>query len=170
MIWNNTDIKHDTCCSNNLCSLLLTQHKTGLLSCLIWTVETALFTPVGSSALNSAVRTGLKSTVDNNVHRVQHNTVHVCSEQYCMFRPVDNLQQVVRFYAWRVSGWWRSILLNWNSTQKTKNVVIGYIYRHPFNDRAQFLDILEDKMIKLNKKGREIFILGGINIDFFKID
>ena len=65
------------------CSLLLTQHKTGLLSCLIWTVETALFTPVGSSALNSAVRTGLNSTVDNNVHRVQHNTVHACFEQYC---------------------------------------------------------------------------------------
>ena len=55
----------------------------GLLSCLICTVRTALFTPVGSSALNSAVRTGLNSTVDNNVHRVQHNTVHACSEQHC---------------------------------------------------------------------------------------
>ena len=65
------------------CSLLLARHKTGLLSCLIWTVETALFTPVGSSALNSAVQTGLNSPVDNTVHRVQHNTVHACSEQYC---------------------------------------------------------------------------------------
>ena len=82
MIWNNTDIKHDTCCSNNLFQICW-QHKTGLLSCSMCTVRTALFTPVGSSALNSAVRTGLNNTVDNNVHRVQHNTVHACSEQYC---------------------------------------------------------------------------------------
>ena len=64
-------------------SNLLTQPKTGLLSCLICTVRAALFTPVGSSALNSAVRTDLNNTVDNNAHRVQHNTVHVCSEQHC---------------------------------------------------------------------------------------
>ena len=31
--------------------------------------------------------------------------------------------------------------------KRQKNVVIGSIYRHPFNDRAQFLDILKDKMI-----------------------
>ena len=84
MIWNNTDIKHDTCCSNNLFWNLLTQHKTGLPSCLICTVRTTLFTPVGSSALNSAVRTDLNNNVDNNVHRVQHNTVHPCSEQHCL--------------------------------------------------------------------------------------
>ena len=52
--------------------------------------------------------------------------------------------------------------------KRQKNVVIGSIYRHPFNDRAQFLDILKDKMIKLNNYGREIFILGDINIDFLK--
>ena len=70
-------------CVNKPFSNLLTQHKTGLLSCLICTVRTVLFTPVGSSALNSAVRTDLNNTVDNNVHRVQHNTVHACSEQHC---------------------------------------------------------------------------------------
>ena len=75
MIWNNTDIKHDTCCSNNHFWNLFTQHKTGLLSCLICTVRTALFTPVGSVR---AVRTDLNNTVDNNVHRVQHNTVYAC--------------------------------------------------------------------------------------------
>ena len=70
----------------------------GLLSCLICTVRTALFTPVGSWALNSAVRTYLNNTVDNNVYRMQHNTVHACSRT-ALFTPVDNLQQVVRFYA-----------------------------------------------------------------------
>ena len=86
------------------CSLLLTQHKTGLLSCLILTVETALFTPVGSSALNSGVRTGLNSTVDNNAC-LQGAAQH-CSRLFrtVLFRPVDNLQQVVRFYQWRRHG------------------------------------------------------------------
>ena len=87
MIWNNTDIKHDTCCSNNL----LTQHKTGLLSCLICTVRTALFTPVGSSALN-------RQCCSNRPE--QHCWQH-CSRLFrtALFTPVDNLQQVVRFYA-----------------------------------------------------------------------
>ena len=52
--------------------------------------------------------------------------------------------------------------------KRQKNVVIGSIYRHPFNDRAQFLDILKDKMINLSNKGREIFVLGD-KYRFFKI-
>ena len=44
-------------------SNLLTQHRTGLLSCLICTVRTALSTPFGSSALDSAVRTDLLTTM-----------------------------------------------------------------------------------------------------------
>ena len=78
MIWNNTDIKHDTCCSNNL----LTQHKTGLLSCLICTVRTALFTPVGSSepwtVLLEETWTTLLTTMFTG-----------CST--ALFIPVDNL-------------------------------------------------------------------------------
>ena len=52
--------------------------------------------------------------------------------------------------------------------EKLKNVVIGCIYRHPLNDRQHFLESLREQLENLNNKGKEVFILGDINIDFLK--
>lgn len=52
--------------------------------------------------------------------------------------------------------------------EKLKNAVIGCLYRHPSNDRQQFLQTLREQLDNLNNKGKEIFILGDINVDFLK--
>ena len=44
----------------------------------------------------------------------------------------------------------------------------GCIYRHPSNDRQYFLETLREQLDKLNNKGKEVFILGDINVDFLK--
>ena len=52
--------------------------------------------------------------------------------------------------------------------KKLKSVVIGCIYRHPSNDRQHFLETLREQLENLNNKGKEVFILGDINVDFLK--
>ena len=52
--------------------------------------------------------------------------------------------------------------------EKLKKIVIGCIYRHPSNDRERFLENPKERLDKLNNKGKGVFILGDINIDFLK--
>ena len=52
--------------------------------------------------------------------------------------------------------------------EKLKNVVIGCIYRHPSNDRQHFLETLREQLDNLNNKGKEVCILGDIDVDFLK--
>lgn len=52
--------------------------------------------------------------------------------------------------------------------EKLKNAVIGCLYGHPSNDRQQFLQTRREQLDNLNNKGKEIFILGDINVDFLK--
>ena len=48
--------------------------------------------------------------------------------------------------------------------------MIGCIYRHPSNDRQHFLETLREQLDNLNNEGKEVFILGDINVDFLKYD
>ena len=49
-----------------------------------------------------------------------------------------------------------------------KNIVIGCIYRHPNSDRTLFYDTLKKQLETLNSKGKEVLLLGDVNIDFLK--
>ena len=46
--------------------------------------------------------------------------------------------------------------------------MIGCVYWHPSNDRQHFLETLREQLDNLNNKGKEVFILGDINVDFLK--
>ena len=49
--------------------------------------------------------------------------------------------------------------------KKQKSIVIGCIYRHPGRECDHFNDTLRDQFIELNNKGKEVFVLGDININ-----
>lgn len=51
--------------------------------------------------------------------------------------------------------------------QKQKNMIIGCIYRHPSSDCTEFCETLKEQLNDLNNSGKEIFILGDININLF---
>jgi len=51
---------------------------------------------------------------------------------------------------------------------QTKNIVIGCVYRHLKSDRSLFYETLKKQSESLNSKGKEVLILGDINIDFLK--
>ena len=51
---------------------------------------------------------------------------------------------------------------------KQKNVVIGCIKRHPKSDRSLFYETLKKQLESLNSKGKEVLIVGDVNIDFLK--
>ena len=51
---------------------------------------------------------------------------------------------------------------------KQKNIVIGCIYQHPKSDRSLFYETLKKQLESLNSKGKEVLILGDVNIDFLK--
>ena len=50
--------------------------------------------------------------------------------------------------------------------KKQKNVVVGCVYRHPSKDCTNLHAILKDQLCNLNNKGKEVFVLGDININF----
>ena len=96
MIWNKTDINHDTCCSNNLFHIcwhnikqdyyhawyvLLEQYCSRRLVHHPWTV---LFEQTWTTLLTT-MSTGCSTT---------------------LFTPGDNLQQVVRFHACNTNNLW----------------------------------------------------------------
>ena len=49
--------------------------------------------------------------------------------------------------------------------EKEKNIVIGCIYRHPTKDCAKLQNALKEQLSNLNNKGKEVFVLGDININ-----
>ena len=51
---------------------------------------------------------------------------------------------------------------------KQNNIVIGCIYRHPKSDRSLFYETLKKQLETLNSKGKEVLLLGDVNIDFLK--
>ena len=51
---------------------------------------------------------------------------------------------------------------------QTKNIVIGCVYRHPKSNRSLFHETLKKQLDSLNSKGKEVMILGDVNIDFLK--
>ena len=56
-----------------------------------------------------------------------------------------------------------------DSTKKSKNqMVIGCVYRHPNSNIENFTEQLDDMLRYLNQCKYDVFILGDINIDFFK--
>ena len=48
--------------------------------------------------------------------------------------------------------------------KKQKNIVVGCIYRHPSKDCANFHDTLKEQLCNLNNKGKEVFVLGDIQL------
>ena len=109
MIWNNTDIKHDTCCSNNLFQIcwhnikqdcyhalyvLLEQHYSHLLVHQPWTVP---FQQTSTTLLTTMF------------HRVQHNTVHACSEQHCSLRLLTTCNRLSIFTRVSATVIWDSL-------------------------------------------------------------
>jgi len=49
--------------------------------------------------------------------------------------------------------------------EKEKNIVIGCSYRHPTKDCAKLHNAQKEQLFNLNNKGKEVFILGDININ-----
>ena len=52
-----------------------------------------------------------------------------------------------------------------NMPEKEKYIVIGCIYRHPTKDCAKLHNALKEQLSKLNNRGKEVFLLGFLNID-----
>ena len=81
---------------------------------------------------------------------------------YCLHRP----NMVSNSLPWRfdkVESCWIEI-----RREKLKKIVIECINRHPWNDREHFLESPKQRLDKLNNKGKELFIVDDINIDFLK--
>ena len=53
---------------------------------------------------------------------------------------------------------------------KSKNIVIGCVYRHPRYNLKEFISYLEKCLNKLGKENKEIYICGDFNIDLLKIE
>ena len=54
---------------------------------------------------------------------------------------------------------------------KSKNIIIGCIYRHPhYNSLQEFTQYMINTLLKLNKENKEIYICGDFNIDLLKYD
>lgn len=52
-----------------------------------------------------------------------------------------------------------------SACHKQKNIVIGCIYRHPKSDRSLFYETFKKQLETLDSKGKEVLILGNVNID-----
>ena len=50
--------------------------------------------------------------------------------------------------------------------EKENNIVIACIYRHPSTDCAKLHNALKAQLFNLNNKGKEVFVLVDININF----
>ena len=53
---------------------------------------------------------------------------------------------------------------------RSKNIVIASIYRHPHNNFNEFFQYLENCVIKVVKENKELYICGDFNFDLVKID
>ena len=61
----------------------------------------------------------------------------------------------------RIKSCWVEI-----TRKKQKNIVVGCIYRHRSKDCANFHNALKEQLCNLNNSGKEVFVLGDININF----
>lgn len=48
-------------------------------------------------------------------------------------------------------------------------MIVGSIYRHPSSNRDNFISQLENLISSLNQSKHQVFILGDMNIHFFKV-
>ena len=51
---------------------------------------------------------------------------------------------------------------------KQKNVVIGFIYRHPHQNLECFYQAVNSYLKMLNNEGCEVYLTGEMNFDFFR--
>ena len=56
------------------------------------------------------------------------------------------------------------------TNNKSKNIVIGCIYRHPRYNINEFLTYIEKCLNVLGKENKEVYLCGDFNIDLLKID
>ena len=54
--------------------------------------------------------------------------------------------------------------------KKSKNIVCGYVYRHPNRDPTKCFEYLESTFAQLNKEKQSIFILGDFNFDLLQYE
>ena len=54
--------------------------------------------------------------------------------------------------------------------KKSKNIVIGCLYRHPHNNHVEFFQYLDGCLDKLAKENKELYLCGDFNFDLLKID
>ena len=55
--------------------------------------------------------------------------------------------------------------------KKSKNIIIGCIYRHPhYNNLEEFTHYMKNTLLKLNKEKKEIYICGDFNVNLLKYD
>ena len=51
-----------------------------------------------------------------------------------------------------------------------KNIIIGYIYKHPKLDINEFNTLFENTLEKLSFENKELYLLGDYNIDLLQTD
>ena len=54
--------------------------------------------------------------------------------------------------------------------KKSKNILVGCIYRHPHNNFKDFFQYLDETLSKLVKENKELYLCGDFNFDLSKID
>ena len=62
-----------------------------------------------------------------------------------------------------VESCWAEIICN-----KSPNIIVGCIYKHPSGNISDFTLELENIIKKLNENKYDVYIMGDINIDFMK--
>ena len=53
---------------------------------------------------------------------------------------------------------------------RSKNIVVGCIYRHPHNNFEDFFQYLDKCLSKLANENKEVYICGDFNFDLLKLD
>ena len=52
--------------------------------------------------------------------------------------------------------------------KKSKNILVGCIYRHPLNNFKEFFQYLDETLSKLVKENKELYLCGDLNFDLLK--
>ena len=52
--------------------------------------------------------------------------------------------------------------------KKSKNILVGCIYRHPHNNFKEFFQFLDETLSKLVKENKELYLCGDFNFDLLK--
>ena len=53
---------------------------------------------------------------------------------------------------------------------KSKNIIIGCIYKHPNIDQSEFTKMISPLLEKLNKEKKTIYITGDFNMNLLNIE